>query len=129
MDISTILNIVLSTLIAVLGYFLRGAHSEVRELRTKHETLREDFNTLSLNMANNFVSKRELERIEATLKAIDDRVMLKLEGLGTRLDDKFETLGDKIDTRIENIGNKFEERIHAFADDVYAQLRKKADKD
>jgi hypothetical protein len=128
MDISTLLNYVLVPLIGLLGYFLKGAHDEVRQVKAKHEMLRDDFNTLSLHMANTFVNKGELLKIEATLEKINTTMFGKLDSLGDKVDSKFENLGDKIDARIDNIANKFEERIRILSDDVYTQLRRKEDK-
>ena len=128
MDMSTLLNYVLVPIIGLLGYFLKSAHEEVRQVKAKHETLRDDFNTLSLNMANNFVNKSELAKIEVTLEKINDTMFGKLDALGCKVDAKFENLGDKIDARIDAITNKFDERMRIFSDDVYSQIRKKEDK-
>jgi hypothetical protein len=128
MDVSTLLNYVLVPLIGLLGYFLKSAHDEVRQVKAKHETLRDDFNTLSLHLANTFVNKSELLKIEATLEKINDTMFGKLDALGVKVDSKFENLGDKIDSRIDAITNKFDERLRLFSDDVYTQLRKKEDK-
>jgi hypothetical protein len=115
-------------LLGMLGYFLRDAHSQIKEAFKALENLRTDFTVQNLNIATDFVRKTELREIEVQLDKFSEALFGKIDSLSQRVDSKFELLTERLDHKIEGVTAKFEKQIDDLDKDFYTQLAKKADK-
>lgn len=125
-------------LISMLGYFLRDAHSRIKEAFKLMDDLQKDLNAQNLTMATDFVRKVELREIEQQLDKFSEVLFGKIDKLTVKVDDKFEQLTTRMDskienatsrfdTQIENVSSRFETQIKNFDDHLVKQLSYKQD--
>ncbi len=100
-------------MLGVLGYFLKNAHNEVKDLKIELAAQKRDFSDLSLKVATDFVRREEFEKLESSLEKLSDQLF-----------SKFDQIADKFDQRFDQLGNKLDNQLQ----DVYRQIGKKADK-
>lgn len=102
---------VVSLLLGILGYFLRDAHSRIKESLSTIEELRHDLNHQRLIMASDYVRRNELKEIEVKLDAFSEALFGKIDTLTQRVDHRLGVLADRVDMKIQGVQDKFEKRI------------------
>lgn len=64
----TILMFLISLLLAIIGYFLKGLMQEHKELRQDHKTLRHDFETFKQQLPYLFVLREDWIRYSTAIE-------------------------------------------------------------
>ena len=114
--------------LSMVSYFLKDAHTQLREAFRRVDALQIALTTSNLNMATDFVRKSELHEIEIQLDKVSEAIFGKIDRLSERVDDKFAQLTQRLDSRIENVATKFDTQIESLGKDLYRQVHLKQDK-
>ena len=120
MDSPTLLSGLGMVLIALLGYFLRDAHAQVKETRTRMEEIEKDINGQALRMANEFVRKADLKEIELRLDNIGRELFGKMDTLFNLMGSNFKELSSKVDAKFDTLRDRMDAEFKEFDKEIAA---------